>query len=156
MQRAPHLTRRSMLRKLKLLFAGALAASAASAKPQLDATPDLPPQLGYKILWFAIKSADPAAVVAALAWPVVGAANWQSGLAAAMQMQQDPKATRYAFVSPAVRGWVLVVGGHLPYPDAGTEADTTASARAFVRCKRGSPNASPTCSSSAATAWSAS
>ena len=103
----------------------------------------MPPQFGYKILWFAIKSADPAAVVAALAWPVVGAANWQSGLAARCRCSKTQR-QRLRFRLPAVRGWGLVVGGHLPYPDAGTEAAHNGIGARFRRCKRGSPNASPT------------
>jgi len=125
-----------MLRKLKLLLAGAVASGAAPARPPLDTTPDLPSAFGYKILWFAIRANDTAAVVSALAWPTVGPANWQSGLAAAMQMPTDPKAPRHAFVAPPLHGWVLVVGAALPYPDAGSEGDPSGIGARFRAMQR--------------------
>jgi hypothetical protein len=89
-------------------------------------TPDKPQGFGFKVLWFALKASNPAAVVEALELREATPANWESGLAAAYDSQRDDA---WVFVSPPVGGWVLVVGCLLPYPttqshdDAGAKFD---------------------------------
>ena len=51
--------------------------------PSFDQTPDAPEPFGFKISWFAVKAAGPAAVLDALAFGEAVPANWSSGLAAA-------------------------------------------------------------------------
>jgi hypothetical protein len=84
------------------------------AMPSFDQTPDKPKSLGFKVSWFAVKAADPAAVLGALEFGGATPANWASGLAAMYEDAQssDP----WVFASPPVSGWVLLVGSALPYP----------------------------------------
>jgi hypothetical protein len=73
-------------------------------------TPDKPQPFGFKIIWIALKTSDPLAVIDALELKAATPANWESGLPAAYEMDS------WIFVSPPVSGWVLVVGNSLPYP----------------------------------------
>jgi hypothetical protein len=80
----------------------------------LNQTPDKPESFGYKVLWFAIKTPDPAAVIDALQLTEAKPANWASGLATAYESSRsdDP----WVFVSPPVEGWVFAISLSLPYP----------------------------------------
>lgn len=82
--------------------------------PSFSQTPDEPRPFGYKLLWFAVKATDPAAVLDALELGTATPANWATGLAAANSGADGDD--RWVFVSPPVGGWVLVVGAFLPYP----------------------------------------
>jgi hypothetical protein len=84
--------------------------------PSFDQTPDVPKTFGFKVLWFAVKAADPASVLDALEFGGAMPANWASGLAAAYGDRQS--SDDWVFVSPAISGWVLVVGSSLPYPQS--------------------------------------
>jgi hypothetical protein len=84
--------------------------------PSFDQTPDAPEPFGFKILWFAVKAADPASVLDALEFGEATPANWVSGLAAAYG--------DWIFVSPKVGDWVLVAGLSLPYPTIETHDDS--------------------------------
>lgn len=86
--------------------------------PAFVQTPDTPEAFGFKILWFAIATADPAAVVEALDFGPATPANWASGLAAAYGRDRLQTPERWVFVSPPVDGWVLVAGTCLPHPVA--------------------------------------
>jgi hypothetical protein len=79
-----------------------------------DETPDKPK--GFKVLWFAVKAADPASVLDALEFGERTPANWASGLATVYGDQ-------WVFASPPVSGWILVVGLPLPYPTNETHHD---------------------------------
>jgi hypothetical protein len=82
--------------------------------PSFDRTPDAPKPFGFKVSWFAVRATDPASVLDALELGQATAANWASGIAAAYG---DPQSSdSWAFVSPPIGGWVLVVGSSLPYP----------------------------------------
>jgi hypothetical protein len=74
-----------------------------------DKTPDKPKGFGFKVLWFAVKAADPASVLDVLEFGERTPANWASGLATVYGDQ-------WVFASPPVSGWILVVGLSLPYP----------------------------------------
>lgn len=67
--------------------------------------PDQPLPLPAVATWFAVRSADSAAVVRALALRTVLPANWRAGLATAAQAG--------VFVTPPIGGWVLAVGRDL-------------------------------------------
>jgi hypothetical protein len=84
--------------------------------PSFDQTPDTPESFGFKVLWFAVKTADPTPVLDTLEFGEAAPANWKSGLAAVYSRSAPPGDDRWVFVSPAVSGWVLVVGSSLPYP----------------------------------------
>jgi hypothetical protein len=88
-----------------------------------DQTPDRPQGFGYKVLWFAVRDSDPAAVIDALGLEGAMPANWASGLAAACPDTYAEDADRWMFVSPPVNGWVLAVGSWLPYPTGETQHD---------------------------------
>lgn len=89
--------------------------------PSFDQTPDQPESFGYKVLWFAIKAADPVSVLNALELREATPSNWVSGLAAAYG---DPQSSDiWAFVSPPISGWVLVVSSSLVYPTIETHHD---------------------------------
>lgn len=89
--------------------------------PSFDQTPDGPKPFGFKVLWFAVKASDPASVLDALEFGHATPSNWASGLAAAYGDPQSGDA--WVFISPAVSGWVLVVGLSLPYPTIETHRD---------------------------------
>jgi hypothetical protein len=78
--------------------------------PSFDQTPDKPEGFGFKVLWFAIKTLNPASVLDALEFGEATPANWASGLAA---VYGDDG---WMFASPPISGWILVVGSRLPYP----------------------------------------
>jgi hypothetical protein len=86
-----------------------------------DHTADTPQPFGFKISWFAVKASDPASVLNALEFGDATPANWASGLAAAYGDPQSSDA--WVFVSPAINGWILVVGASLPYPTIETHDD---------------------------------
>lgn len=91
-------------RRFNQLLALLLGGGAVLAQP-------LPPEaFGYKMSWLAVRSDDANAVLEALALKKPRAASWQAGIKAAYDGA--------AFVSPVVRGWVLVVAPHLPEPNA--------------------------------------
>jgi hypothetical protein len=81
-----------------------------------DETPDKPKGFGFKVLWFAVKAADPGSVLDALEFDERTPANWASGLATVYGDQ-------WVFASPPVSGWILVVGLSLPYPSNETHHD---------------------------------
>jgi hypothetical protein len=88
-----------------------------AAERAIRAEPDHPCDFGYKTQWFAIRTEEPEAVIAALELSDVRRANWASGLACAYELS-DTTGTRYAvFVTPPVNGWVLAVGKGLPALD---------------------------------------
>jgi len=89
--------------------------------PSFDQTPDKPKAFGFKVLWFAVKAADPTSVLDALEFGGATPANWASGLAAAYGDRRSNDA--WAFASPAISGWVLVVGLSLPHPTIETHHD---------------------------------
>jgi hypothetical protein len=82
-----------------------------------DQTPDKPQAFGYKVIWLALRTSDPQAVVDALELEAATPANWQSGLAAVYE------GDRWVFVSPPLGGWILAIGGSLPYPTNQVEDD---------------------------------
>jgi hypothetical protein len=57
--------------------------------PSFDQTPDNPEAFGFKVLWFAVKAADPASVLEALEFGGAMPANWASGLPAAYGDRQS-------------------------------------------------------------------
>jgi hypothetical protein len=81
-------------------------------------TPCKPQSFGYKVSWFAVKAADPEAVLAALEFGKGTPANWTSGLAAASRDPRYRNTGPWVFLSPSISGWVLVVSFGLPYPVA--------------------------------------
>jgi len=89
--------------------------------PSFDQTPDAPQPFGFKVSWFAVKATNPRSVLDALEFGEAAPANWASGLAAAYGDPQSSDA--WVFVSPAISGWVLVVGLSLPYPTNETHHD---------------------------------
>ena len=66
------------------------------------------PVLGGPGRWLAVRSGNPQLVQAALGLNNPTPCSWEEGLSAA----QDQR----LFISPAVRGWVLVIGSNLPEP----------------------------------------
>lgn len=103
-------------RFLTILGIGIAAASANADTPSFDQTPDRPEDFGYKVSWFAVKADDPASVASALQIETTVPANWASGLAAAYGRTGRTDKGAWIFLSPPVKGWILVVGSSLPYP----------------------------------------
>jgi hypothetical protein len=88
-----------------------------STKPVVFvATPDTPQGFGFKVMWFAIKTTDPAAVVDALEFGDATPANWASGMAAIYAERASKTAEPWVFVTPPLNGWVLAVSEDWPYP----------------------------------------
>lgn len=58
--------------------------------------------------WLAVRSGNPQLVQAALALNNPTPCSWEEGLSAAHEHK--------LFISPAIRGWVFVMGGNLPEP----------------------------------------
>ena len=73
---------------------------------QVSQEPDGPVPFGYKTTWMALRCDDPERVISALRPRLRQSANWTTGLAA-VEAQME----RRVFVSPALEGWVLAVGG---------------------------------------------
>ena len=77
-----------------------------SVKPldftKIDTSPDEPCPFGYKTAWYAIKDETPESVIEKLKLEVVYQANWKSGL-------EQTRFLDYAFVSPSINGFVLVI-----------------------------------------------
>jgi len=95
------------------------AASAPSSSSEGGAlTPDLPRNFGYKCTWLAIRATNSRAVATALGLSRIEPITWAKGVGAAYDGR--------VFVSPPVRGWVLVVQFALPSPgDANTPDEAT-------------------------------
>lgn len=79
---------------------------------EISAEPDEPVSFGYKTCWLAIRSDDPQAVIEAIGLRDVQRANWDSGTTAAYRHDE-----KWAFVTPVIDGWVLVVDSTLPSPE---------------------------------------
>lgn len=80
-----------------------------------DQTPDRPQPFGFKVSWFAVKASDRTSVLDALECGPAMPTNWASGLASADGGSQSGD-DAWVFVSPAISGWIFVVGASLPYP----------------------------------------
>ncbi len=78
---------------------------------------DDPVPFGYKCCWIAVKSNDADAVVKAMGVVNAKKSTWKAGIAAAYQGQ--------VFVTPAVKGWILVVSIALPEPRSKRDSDPT-------------------------------
>jgi hypothetical protein len=91
--------------------------------------PDKPVGFGYKTNWLAVKSSNPAEVITALGLTDVKASTWQSGVRASYAFDSHYHSTA-VFVTPPIKGWVLVTGKALPYPEC-----AGASARDEIRKK---------------------
>lgn len=99
--------------------------------PDLDPSPDRPQPFGFKVNWFAVRATDPASVLDALGLAARTPANWTSGMAAAYRWSSAEGSARWVFASPAVDGWVFLVGGSLPYPIDTEDGDHDGIGRAF-------------------------
>ncbi len=75
---------------------------AAPSTADIDVTPDMPQPFGFKTSWLCIKSNSPEEVISKLRLMNAVPANWENGLGGAENGS--------FFVSPAVHGWVIVVG----------------------------------------------
>jgi len=82
--------------------------------PQL--IPDQPINIGYKRCWFAVRDADVRAVATAFSVGDIYPCNWKYAMASAEE--------RNVFISPAVRGWRIVVANLLPFGDSTASIDT--------------------------------
>ncbi len=71
--------------------------------------PDQPISFGYKCMWFAIKSTDPAKLIATLNLTRVKPCNWQTGT--------DRIYGDYIFITPPIDRWTLACGYGLPHGD---------------------------------------
>lgn len=80
---------------------------------RFDGTPDGPCAFGYRMTWIAVRAADPAAVVKALGLGPAEVANWSTGIGT---VYDEILSRDRVFVSPAVNGWVFVIGAALPQP----------------------------------------
>jgi hypothetical protein len=91
---------------------------------RLDPTPDAPLSFGHDAIWLAVRCDNTQAVVEALQLRQTNPANWESGL---QEVHQPlPCTPGWVFVSPPVRGWVLVTGA-LPYPGGSSASDLASS-----------------------------
>ena len=79
----------------------AVIGSTDKVKVMPDAFPDMPQPIGYKSTWMCIKGATPEEVIGKLGLKNAVPANWQSGLS---------ECGNRIFVSPVVKGYVIVVG----------------------------------------------
>ncbi|WP_162820847.1 hypothetical protein [Microvirga calopogonii] len=98
----------------------------------LQTEPDHPVSFGCKVNWFAIRTTDSASVREVLGLDDPRPANWASGVAAAYEYSRREAEAATVFVSPAVRGWILVISVDLPYPaDASLDYSEQELGRAF-------------------------
>lgn len=89
--------------------------SAANAKAAV-LQPDAPVPFGYKTNWFAIRTTDTARVIRTLELQDVKDSTWNDGITASYVYDMKRKVSMI-FVTPPVRGWTLVNGNLLPYPE---------------------------------------
>lgn len=87
--------------------------------------PDRPKAFGYKCSWIAVRSEQPAVVAEAMQLSELCSCNWETGIAAAYAYRRP----KYAFVSPPIDGWTLVVCFGLPWFD---NPERTAQLRALL------------------------
>jgi hypothetical protein len=90
--------------------------------PSFDQAPDTPRPFGFKVLWFAVRTSKPVAVLNGFEFGEASPTNWTSGLAAvhSYEAADDP----WVFIAPAVSGWTLAASRWFPYPvAAGVHAD---------------------------------
>lgn len=78
--------------------------------------PDHPIEIGYKRSWFAVREVEAQALASIFSLGHTYPCNWQYGLAAAREGN--------VFISPAMRGWRLVVGNLLPLGDSNASIGT--------------------------------
>lgn len=97
-----------------LLLLGAPTAAEEKAKVDAVAEPDKPVSFGAKITWLAVKSDDPQAVIKALGLMKARKSNWKTGMEAAYRAVNTRVENGEAFVTPPIKGWVLVIGFGLP------------------------------------------
>lgn len=98
-------------------FESPMSSALPPAEPVVSAVPDMPVPFGYKTLWLAIRTEDPEAVAGALGLSAPRPCNWRSGLDA---VGLDDA---WAFVTPPVEGWVLVVSQGLPHLEGGGQGE---------------------------------
>jgi hypothetical protein len=84
--------------------------------PPFDQTLDKPQSFGFKTLWFAVGTTDPASVLDALEFGPATPSNWASGVEAAYLASVSRVADPWMFVSPPIDGWVLAMSASFPYP----------------------------------------
>jgi hypothetical protein len=75
-------------------------------------TPEHPIGFGYKSTWLAIRSKNPLEVAAKLGLTNIHYSGWKEGINFA-----HDSTSRWAFISPEILGWILVVSQQLPRPD---------------------------------------
>jgi hypothetical protein len=114
---------RSRAPRLEAAGTSAALAPLAEPIPSFSQTPDVPQSFGFKIMWFALKASDPAAVVDAFGLGEATPANWESGLTAVYSRDRSQDDDPWLFASPPVNGWVLVACASLPYPTVETHHD---------------------------------
>ena len=79
----------------------------ATGPRECSAQPDGPTPFGYKTAWLAVQCDDPPKVAEAMCCRQLTPANWETGLARCAQSGGG------LFFSPALDGFVLVIGGDL-------------------------------------------
>jgi hypothetical protein len=70
--------------------------------PTFVHTPDTPQGFGYKVMWFSVKTSDPAAIIDALGFGEAIPSNWASGLEAVYARGSWETSGPWVFVSPPV------------------------------------------------------
>ena len=85
----------------------------------VSVVPSRPISFGYKCSWLAIKGRGPSEVLKALSVKDPTPANWDDGFKAIYELDFS---RRRVFVTPAIDGWVFVVGT-LGLPPMGSEDD---------------------------------
>lgn len=79
--------------------------------------PDLPLPFGYKCTWLTVRSEDALEVANQLGLEGQFFASWWEGIEAAYDFTSG-----WVFVTPPIKGWVLVVSKHLPHVRTATDA----------------------------------
>ena len=77
------------------------------APAELSPKPDTPGPFGYKTAWLAVRCGDPQEAASAMHCRQLTPANWKTGLSCCAQSGGG------LFFSPALDGFVLVIGGEL-------------------------------------------
>ena len=85
----------------------------AEGRVTFNTTPDRPCPFGYRMGWFAVRTRDTRAVVAAFGLSEVQACNWRSGIGS---VYDNTLGENRIYVSPPVNGWTFIAGLALPHP----------------------------------------
>lgn len=103
----------SLLTKITTLFTRSNLETKAQHELKISTEADSAQAFGYKNKWLLVRTDSSEAVLAKLVTKHNQISNWESGIALAYKYSFN-ESENWVFVSPSIKGWVLLVGHGLP------------------------------------------